>query len=149
MAIRIEEGSGDDPALRRLLMRELGPMLGLPASAEPRPRWIAVVVRSDDTILQGGLIGLVTGAWLSLDLLWLPEALRRQGVGSRVVTAAERLAISIGCLGAHVGTTSAAACAFYAHNGYVPRLIMPEIAPGVTQTVLQKTFVESSLAGRD
>lgn len=138
MTVRIASTAGDDPELRRILMRELAPMLGPPPGAGASPRWISVGAGAIAGPPQGGLIGLVTGAWLSIDLLWLPEALRGQGIGGRLVAAAERQAAALGCLGAVVGTTSEAARAFYERNGYAPRIVMPEIAPGVTQTVLQK-----------
>lgn len=128
----------DVPILRAQLLRELAPLL-YPSVIPVQPRWICVAVSGADAP-EGGLIGLVTGAWFSVDLLWLPEHHRGQGLGTAVLARAEEEAARMGCRGATVGTSSPGARRFYEGRGYLPRLELPELYPGLIQTTLQKTF---------
>lgn len=89
---------------------------------------------------RGGLIGLTVGAWLSIDLLWVPADLRGRGLGAALLAEAERRAQAMGCAGAYVGTTSADARRFYERNGYRAGLVLADLCPGVTQVTLQKNF---------
>ena len=129
----------DDPDLRRLLLRELAPLMH-PGTAPRAPLWICAAVRDAKSVPRGGLIGLTAGAWLSIDLLWLPADLRGRGLGTALLGEAEQRARAEGCAGAYVGTTSADARRFYERNGYEAKLVLADLYPGVTQITLQKDF---------
>lgn len=64
----------------------------------------------------GGLVGSTNLGWLHVSLLAVAPEARRQGVGRRLLAAAEELARSRGCHGAWLDT--------YDHQGpdYYPRL---------------------------
>jgi GNAT superfamily N-acetyltransferase len=53
-----------------------------------------------------------------LDLFYLPKALRRDGLGSRIVVAAEEEARKRGCTAAFVYTVTFQAPDFYERHGY-------------------------------
>lgn len=85
-------------------------------------RPIGVFVRDEQGRIQAGLTGSTTGSWLRIDMLWVSEALRGQGVGSQLIQAAEQEAMRRGCRYAQVDTASFQARPFYEKLGYTLRL---------------------------
>lgn len=54
----------------------------------------------------GGLTGYIWGGWFHVDFLWVAEPLRRQGHASRMMDAAEAMAVERGALTATLETHS-------------------------------------------
>lgn len=79
---------------------------------------IAVYVRDEGGDVVGGLEGRTSYGWLIVELVFLPEACRRQGFGSRVLREAEAEAVRRGCLSARLDTASFQARGFYERSGY-------------------------------
>ncbi|KFK93211.1 MULTISPECIES: GNAT family N-acetyltransferase [unclassified Serratia (in: enterobacteria)] len=71
-----------------------------------------------------GLTGNTVGHWLSIDLLWVSETLRGEGVGSKLIKAAEQQAMADGCKFARVDTFSFQARPFYEKQGYQLQMIL-------------------------
>ena len=67
---------------------------------------------------QAGLTGETFGNWLCIQYLFVEESLRGQGVGSRILSAAETEAKKRGCKYAFVDTFSFQAPEFYRKSGY-------------------------------
>ena len=67
---------------------------------------------------QAGLIGETFGNWLSIKYLWVSSDLRRNGVGSRLLKAAEDEAKSRGAKYVFVDTFDFQAPGFYVKHGY-------------------------------
>ena len=65
-------------------------------------RWI--LARDAEGTVQGGAKCEVAWGWVYVDWLWVAEAMRRQGLGGRLLTAAEALAREEKCLGVHLNT---------------------------------------------
>jgi len=74
-----------------------------------------------------GLTGSTFGNWLSIDYLWVIDELRGEGMGSKLMHAAEREAITRGCLYARVDTLSFQARPFYEKQGYQVQMTLSEI----------------------
>lgn len=77
-----------------------------------------VTVRGANGRVQGGLILESYLRESYVELLWLSEAVRGGGLGTRLLEAAERLARSRGSVHIHLNTYSFQAPAFYEKNGY-------------------------------
>jgi GNAT superfamily N-acetyltransferase len=77
-----------------------------------------VVVCGDDGEAVGGLLGHTSYGLFFLDLFYLPEALRGQGLGGRIVAVAEGEARRRGCSAAFVTTVTFQAPDFYERLGY-------------------------------
>ncbi|WP_337264321.1 MULTISPECIES: GNAT family N-acetyltransferase [unclassified Serratia (in: enterobacteria)] len=73
---------------------------------------------------MAGLTGNTVGHWLSIDLLWVSESLRGEGVGSQLIKAAEQQAMAEGCKYARVDTFSFQARPFYEKQGYQLQMIL-------------------------
>ena len=65
-----------------------------------------------------GLTGETFGNWLCIEYLFVSEQLRGQGIGSKLLAAAESEARQRGCRYAFVDTFSFQAPAFYENHGY-------------------------------
>jgi GNAT superfamily N-acetyltransferase len=104
-----------------------------PASA----REMAVIARQGTTIV-GGLTAFTHWNWLHIRFLWVSDAFRGRGLGTRLLKAAEAEAISRGCEHAHLDTFSFQAQPFYARFGYEEFGRLEDYPPGCSRIFLQK-----------
>ncbi len=81
-------------------------------------RHLSVVARVGGRTL-GGLVGETNRGFLYVDLLWVAEAERGRGLGSRLLAAAEAEAAARGCRAAWLDTYDFQARPFYERHGYV------------------------------
>lgn len=84
----------------------------------PEARPLAVFARDAAGRVVGGLIGESKWRWLYVAKLWLPRELRGQGLGSRLLAAAEAEAWRRDCLGVFLDTFEYQALPFYERHGY-------------------------------
>jgi GNAT superfamily N-acetyltransferase len=92
------------------------------AAAAPQSGYapLALVARGRDGTLLGGLVGSTSYGWLLIKMLWVTEAARGCGLGTRMMEIAEDAALSRGCHGAWLDTSSDRARGFYERLGYEP-----------------------------
>ena len=90
-----------------------------PPTVPPRD-WAVLCLSLRDAAgaLVGGLYGATMWGWLLVDGLWVDARLRGQGLGSRLLAAAEEAALARGCRGVWLGTFDFQARAFYERHGY-------------------------------
>ena len=81
-------------------------------------RPIAFAIEDERGQMMGGLSGATAYGWLFVELLFVPEALRGQGVGTRLIQLAEAEAIARGCHSAWLDTFEFQARGFYERLGY-------------------------------
>jgi GNAT superfamily N-acetyltransferase len=81
---------------------------------------LTVLIRHKDGHLIGGLSGRTSFGWLFIELLFVPEALRGTGIGTRILEMAEEEGRIRGCSGVWLDTLNPAACRFYQKRGYLP-----------------------------
>ena len=86
----------------------------------------------------GGVIGHTRWRWLYVAKLWVDERARGQGVGTKLLTAAEDLARSRGCVGASLDTFDYQARPFYEKLGYELFGTLDGYPPGSRQFYLRK-----------
>jgi GNAT superfamily N-acetyltransferase len=100
----------------------------------PARNWqvVSLALRDFDGVIVGGLYGATMWSWLMIDGLWVTKALFGQGLGSRLLLAAEELAVSRGCLGSWLGTFDFQARTFYERHGYAMFAELPAFPPGHT-----------------
>ncbi len=101
---------------------------------------LGVLVRDESRSTIGGALGGSSYGWMVIDLLWLPQALRRDGLGRQVMLAAEREAMARHCIGIRLDTFSFQARGFYEKLGYSVFGTLPDHPPGHTRYWLAKRF---------
>jgi GNAT superfamily N-acetyltransferase len=79
---------------------------------------LAIFVRDDDGAIRAGLYGWTWSGWLEVRALWVHEAERGRGLGSRLLAAAEEEARRRGAHTVILETHSFQAPAFYQQRGY-------------------------------
>ena len=103
-------------------------------------RRLCVFLRDARGAVAGGLTGGTFWGWLHIELLWLPEDARRQGLGTRVMAAAEDEARRRGCRHVFVDTISFQALPFYLKLGYTQWGQLDDFPAGHTRYFLQKAL---------
>jgi GNAT superfamily N-acetyltransferase len=101
---------------------------------------LAAVLRVGEDEVVGGACGVIWGAVLEVEYLWLREDLRRRGRGSRLLLALEREAAARGCTLAFLFTFSFQAPEFYKKMGYEPFAEIEGFPGGVSQVYLRKSL---------
>ncbi|MGD0106714.1 MAG: GNAT family N-acetyltransferase [Rhodopila sp.] len=86
----------------------------------------------------GGLIGTIWGGWLHVKFLWVAEAMRGQRHGTRLMDAAEAMAIERGAFAATLETATFQAPDFYAKRGYTVFGRLDDYPPGHVKLYLSK-----------
>ncbi|MFE9878057.1 GNAT family N-acetyltransferase [Streptomyces sp. NPDC005784] len=141
---RIE--TGDDKDRRDLLRRQLldtntaaSPVLralrGTPGERElPLHIWVL----DEDGALAGGLVGHTWTTWLHITYLWVDARHRGAGLGTRLLTEAERAATERGCTAARLETWDFQAPDFYRKHGYEVVCVIPDYPPGITEYTMTK-----------
>lgn len=88
------------------------------------------IVREAEGRFVGGIVVNVHWYWLHVDMLFVQGEFRYQGVGRELLTAAERYAKSLGCIGAYLDTLSFQAPDFYIKQGYTKLATLGNFPPG-------------------
>lgn len=89
--------------------------------------------------LAGGLVGHTWATWLHVTYLWVDERCRGGGLGSRLLSEAERTAAADrGCLNSRLETWDFQAPGFYKKQGYEVVCVIPGYPPGITEYTLTK-----------
>jgi GNAT superfamily N-acetyltransferase len=103
-------------------------------------RDLAVLLRSDTGEIEGGLTGHTARGWLYVQLLFIPEHRRGEGLAATLLTLAEDEARARGCIGAYLDTMNPDARRAYVKAGYVPLGELQHLAGGHAITWLCKRF---------
>jgi GNAT superfamily N-acetyltransferase len=88
-------------------------------AGEPAYSALALLLRdAPQAEIRGGLWGEIYFGWLFVELLFVPEDLRGQGLGSRLLAEAETIARQRGCAHVWLDTFTFQAPDFYRRLGY-------------------------------
>jgi GNAT superfamily N-acetyltransferase len=98
---------------------------------------LVLAARAGNEII-GGLVGETGWEWLHVELLWVSEPHRRQGVGLELLQAAEREAWQRGARHVFLDTLEFQARTFYERHGYVIFGIQENYPPGHTRFYLRR-----------
>ena len=102
------------------------------------PRYFLVTVRGGDGQVVGGLMGATYLGWATVNAVWMPESLRGQGVGTRLMALAEQVARERGCPRMFLETLSFQALPFYEKLGYQVVGRIDGFPPGGTRYALTR-----------
>jgi GNAT superfamily N-acetyltransferase len=100
-------------------------------------QWLTIFVRDDDRIVAG-ICGSTWGGCADIRQFWVEEARRGQGLGTRLLEAAEREAVRRGCRTMLLMTFSFQAPAFYARHGFEVVAVVDDHPSGHRNLLLRK-----------
>ncbi|CDZ62892.1 GNAT family N-acetyltransferase [Neorhizobium galegae] len=101
---------------------------------------LAVLIRDVEDKVIGGLSGYTAWGWLFTQWLFIPDALRGEGMAGKLLSQAEEEARARGCHGAWIDTFSPVARKAYMRQGYEIFGELPEFPKGRTRTFLRKAL---------
>lgn len=106
------------------------------------PNYLPVnfVLRGERGDVLGGLLGQIWGSWLQVTHLWVAEAARGLGHGTRLMADAEGYARCRGAVAATLETHSFQARPFYERLGYRVFGALEGYPPGHAKFFLRKTL---------
>src|SRR5437899_2447372 len=94
--LQIAVESQPDPADMHVIIGGLSAYNASHAGGDT-PRYFLVTIRDREGKVVGGLMGATYLGWTQVSALWMPDALRGQGIGTELMARAEDLARERGC----------------------------------------------------
>lgn len=98
-------------------------------------------LRRKDGSIAGGLLGDMYWGWLSINILWIDDSLRRQGYGEQLIKMAEKEAFKKGCKAVHLDTMSFQAKPFYEKLGYAVFGVLDDLPVGHQRIFMWKKLI--------
>jgi GNAT superfamily N-acetyltransferase len=109
-------------------------------AGDDHARNLCFVLRDEAGEIAAGVIGTTYWNWLSIELMWVREDLRGQGIGARLLSLAEDEARSRGTQFVHLDTFSFQARGFYEKFGYAVFGELADFPPGHQRYYMKKTL---------
>ena len=105
--------------------------------------WLAIFVRDEQGRIVAGICGSTWGGCSEIRQFWVDEAWRRQGLGTRLLCAAEEEARRRGCQQILLMTFTFQAPAFYAKHGFEVIAVVDDHPRGHKNLLMRKRLDES------
>jgi len=106
--------------------------------------WLAIFVRDEADRIAAGICGNTWGGCLEVRQFWVEEARRNQGLGTRLLEAAEQEARRRGCRQIVLMTFSFQAPEFYARHGFEVVSVVDDHPRGHKNMLLRKRLGAAS-----
>ncbi len=106
--------------------------------------WLAIFVRDEADRIAAGICGNTWGGCFEIRQFWVEEVRRKQGLGTRLLDAAEHEARRRGCRQILLMTFTFQAPAFYAKYGFEVVAVVDDHPRGHKNLLLRKRLGESS-----
>jgi len=97
---------------------------------------------SPDQQIIGGLTGDISWGWLHVDVLWVAEPYRKDGVGTSLMDRAEDEAIAMDVYQSYLETADFQALGFYEKRGYQIFAQLEDQPPGHICYYIKKILLE-------
>lgn len=107
---------------------------------------LSVIATDDNGEILGGISGRTIYNQFLIEILWVSENARQQGLGSILMIKAENEAIERGCLAAQVDTLSFQAPAFYQKLGFEVVGKVDEVPSSPARFFLFKRYNETRMS---
>jgi GNAT superfamily N-acetyltransferase len=102
------------------------------------PNYLVLTVRDQEGKVVGGVVGATYLGWLQIQAVWLPDALRGRGYGTKLMRLAEQEALRRNCPRVFLETLSFQALPFYEKLGYTIASRIADFPPGGARYALTR-----------
>ena len=133
----IEDGGYDD--VRQSLIAHVRDF-NTDVIGDGRSRPLTVVAHDAGGVLVGGVSGRTIYGHYLIEVVWVAESMRAQGLGAKLMNEAEREARERGCYGAQVDTASFQAPGFYEKLGFRIIGTVEDFPRGHARHFMQKNY---------
>ena len=106
--------------------------------------WLAIFVKDEHGRIVAGICGNTWGGCFEIRQFWVEDGRRKQGLGTRLLGAAENEARRRGCRQVLLMTFTFQAPAFYAKHGFEVVAVVDDHPRGHRNVLLRKRLGESS-----
>ena len=106
--------------------------------------WLAIFVRDDDHRIVAGICGNTWGGCAEIRQFWVEQSRRKQGLGTRLLGAAEQEARRRGCRQMLLMTFGFHAPSFYARHGFEVIAVVDDHPHGHENLLLRKRLGAAS-----
>src|SRR5262245_29504220 len=106
--------------------------------------WLAIFVKDEEGRIVAGICGNTWGGCLEIRQFWVDEARRKQGLGARLLGAAEQEARHRSCRQILLMTFTFQAPAFYAKHGFEVIAVVDDHPRGHKNLLMRKRLGEPS-----
>jgi ribosomal protein S18 acetylase RimI-like enzyme len=113
-------------------------------AGDPQREPLMLAAHRADGTLAAGLVGEFGWRWLHVDLLWVAEDQRGQGLGSKLLALAEDEARRRACVGIYLDSFDFQAPGFYRKLGYDVFGVLEDYPPGSRQTYFSKRLTPAA-----
>lgn len=103
-------------------------------------RPLVITIKDESDRIVGGLWGYTGYQWLFTQLLVVPSTHRGKGIGTQLMSMAEREATDRGCIGSWLDTFEFQARGFYERIGYECFAELPNYPTGFSRYFLKKAL---------
>ncbi|MBZ6077805.1 GNAT family N-acetyltransferase [Microvirga puerhi] len=139
MTYELELLSSPDESIHDLIRRHLREFNRTTLAPGLPTEDLAIVIREPEHgAVLGGLWGRTGRGWLSIELIFVPEDLRGNGIGPRLLMMAEAEGLRRDCHSAWLDTFNPDAAVLYERLGYVRFGELKDFPPGNSRIFLQK-----------
>ncbi len=138
LSIEFEQTSDDDGAIGQQLLQLLIAENTRNQGEAKNDREIIRIKDSANNVTLGGIWTEILFDWMYIEVLYVPEALRGNGLGSQLLVQAEDSARSKGCVGIWLETFDFQAPDFYRKNGWELFATLPHYPRGSNRRFLCK-----------
>jgi GNAT superfamily N-acetyltransferase len=132
------ETSPSDTTIRAIEAGLTAHATGLGLPTDWSPRWI--IGRDESGAVQAGIRFVLAFEWLFVNWLWVADAYRKHGVGSKLMSGAEAAAREAGCHAAYLDTFTFQAPKFYERLGYREFGRLDDFPPGHSRIWFSKAL---------
>jgi GNAT superfamily N-acetyltransferase len=132
------------PAIHRTILEGIRAFNARLFATERPGQDLAIAIRDSGGDAIGGLWGRTAGGWLAIELIFVPEALRGQGIATRLVAMAEEEAVRRDCHSAWLDTLNPDALRLYERLGYRVFGELKDYPRGGSRWFLQKALFSAA-----
>jgi GNAT superfamily N-acetyltransferase len=104
--------------------------------------WLAIFVKDEKGRIVAGICGSIWGGCLEIRQFWVEEMRRKQGLGTRLLSAAEQEARRRGCRQMLLMTFTFQAPDFYAKHGFEVIAVVDDHPRGHQNLLMRKRLAE-------